>query len=273
MSGMRIPPLLWGLAGVGAGILAYGALVERRHLVREHYRIPLRRWPARLDGYRIAVFGDLHIRGSGSARLAREAVEMALAAEPDMIAIVGDFVEAWQPKFVPLLGHALEPLSLMRGRVVAVPGNHEYIGGDPSLLSPFCEELGIRLLRNQAWKHAGIWWVGIDSANEGMADPAEALVQTDGDEPIVVLWHEPDLVEALPRIASLMLSGHSHGGQFLFPGGFAPMSTRNGRRYKRGFYPHAPVPLFVTRGVGTTGPPSRWLCRPEVAILTIVSLE
>ena len=71
--------------------------------------------------------------------------------------------------------------------------------------------------------------------------------------------------------AILQLSGHSHGGQFKVPYNLTPMTSANGDKYRDGFYPDASTPLFVTRGVGTTGPPSRFLCPPQVAILTLTS--
>ena len=91
--------------------------------------------------------------------------------------------------------------------------------------------------------------------------------------PIIALWHEPDVVDHLPKGAALMLSGHSHGGQFTFPGGYTPMHTLNGRKYVRGFFPHAPTPLYVSRGIGTTGPPSRLNCAPEVSLLELTPLH
>jgi predicted MPP superfamily phosphohydrolase len=89
------------------------------------------------------------------------------------------------------------------------------------------------------------------------------------DLPKIVLWHEPDAVDFLPTGANLMLSGHSHGGQFVLPGGWAPKHSTMGRKYVRGFYPNAKTPIFVTSGVGTTFLPSRFNCPPEVAILTL----
>jgi uncharacterized protein len=88
----------------------------------------------------------------------------------------------------------------------------------------------------------------------------------------VTLLHEPDVVGLLPvGVSNLVLSGHSHGGQFLLPFGIVPMTSRNGKIYRDGFYPDAPSPIFTTRGIGTTGPPSRFLCPPQVAILTLRS--
>ena len=107
--------------------------------------------------------------------------------------------------------------------------------------------------------------------NEDAADVEKAFSSATSD-PIIALWHEPDLVDMLPPgRALLQLSGHSHGGQFKFPFGLTPMTSTNGHKYRDGFYPDASTPIFVTRGVGTTGPPSRFLCPPQVAVLTLTS--
>lgn len=269
---MSLGGLALGLGLTGAGLLVYGALVESKRLMLERHRLPLPGWPEHLDGFRIALLADFHLRDRHSFELAQRAIAAALDEAPDMVVIAGDFVGHWTADSPELLGEALEPLLLMEGRVVAVPGNHDYYGhGDPSLLAAICDALNIRLLRNEAWKSQGVCWVGIDSANAGRAEPIAAMAAAESTAPIVAIWHEPDLVDALPPGASLMLSGHSHGGQFLAPWGWAPMHTENGARHVDGFYPDAPTPLFVTRGVGTTGPPSRLFCRPQVAILRLTA--
>lgn len=256
-------------AGAGAAAFLYGVLYEADRLVVETRTLRLLRWPNRMAGFRIAVLADLHLFGPYSAARAQAAVAAALDASPDMVVLPGDIVSVWDDHVPALVGETLEPLLMMQGNVVAVPGNHEYVGGSPELLRPILDELNIKLLRNESWKHAGVNWVGVDSANEEHADPIAAMRGIDGIEPAIALWHEPDLVEWLPEGAALMIAGHSHGGQFLAPWGWAPMTSRNGRDYLRGYYPSAPTPLYVSRGVGMTGWPSRLFCRPEVSVLTL----
>jgi predicted MPP superfamily phosphohydrolase len=195
---------------------------------------------------------------------------MALDEDPDMVVIPGDIVGYWKPESAGLIGSVLEPLLLMQGSAVAVPGNHEYWGGSPDLLKPILDELNIKLLRNEVWTHKGIQWAGIDSANEGRAEPVSTIASTHHkSNPVVSIWHEPDLVDWLPDGVDLQISGHSHGGQFRLPSGWAPMYTLNGKRYTDGFYPEASTPLYVSRGIGTTGPPSRLFCPPEVSLLEL----
>jgi predicted MPP superfamily phosphohydrolase len=258
------------IAGASAAMLTYGVLYESHRLVVERHTLRLRGWKRSLNGFKIALLADLHLRDVYSVELAQRAVAAALDHEPDMVVLAGDIVGYWKDESEDMLADVLEPLLLMDGSVVAIPGNREYWNGDASQLAPVLDTLNIKLLRNECWHHAGIDWIGIDSANAGKSDPYAALAGA-SDGAAIVLWHEPDMVDSLPFEADLMLSGHSHGGQFVFPGGLVPMTSRNGKKYLSGFFPDAKVPLYVSRGIGTTGPPSRFLCPPEVSILTLVN--
>lgn len=282
-------PWLSAAAIGGLGWLVYGALVESKKIVVERRKLKLCGWPAERDGFRIALLADFHIRDEYSIALAQRAVELALEEEPDAVVIAGDFVGYWKSSSPWQLEEALKGLEPMRGRIFAVPGNHDYwfeeLDASPpvrtprpkspspsrpdhgSLLAGVCAELGINLLRNESVEVDGITWVGIDSANERYADPDSAM--EGAGEITIALWHEPDYVDFLPAGAALMLSGHSHGGQWRFPWGWTPMHTKGGTRYVEGFYPDASTPLYVSRGIGTTGPPARLGVLPEVAILEL----
>lgn len=261
---------LAGLGVLGAGTLLYGALFETTKLVGERRILHLPGWPKELDGYRIGLFADLHLRGMWEEiALVQAAVDWLNTENPDAVVIAGDFVSWWMPEVEGQVAFALEGLKGADFPVLAVPGNHDYHGDYGERLGPVLESLGIQFLRNERVKVDGIHWVGVDSANAGKSDPFAPLLTVEDGDPIVAIWHEPDLVEWLPRGVDLMLSGHSHGGQFTTPWGWAPMTSRNGSKYLRGFYPEATVPLYVTRGLATTGPAARLFCQPEVALLEL----
>ncbi len=267
---MKFRHLVFGVAAASAATLVYGALVEANRLILERSRLRLKGWPERLRGFKIAVLADMHLRDEYTCSLGRRAVALALDEEPDMIVLPGDTVAYWKPESIDMLTEVLEPLLLMNGAVVAVPGNHEYWSGSPEWIRPIYDELNIKFLRNEVWRHQGIVWAGVDSAAAGEADPFSTMKHASEEGgPIVTLWHEPDLNEWLPEGSALMISGHSHGGQFRLPNGWAPMYTKLGEKYVDGFYPEASTPIYVSRGIGTTGPPSRLFCPPTVDILTI----
>ena len=262
-----------GVAAAGAGVAAgalvgvHGMLVGADDLRLERRRLRLRGWPETLRGYRIAVLADLHLGGEWSVRRAKRAVAMALGESPDFVALVGDYVNVWQPESARWIGETLEPILAMGGAAAAVPGNHDYQLGVPSLFAPILGELEIRLLRNESFERDGVTWVGVDSAVENRSKPTKAMAGVEG--PAVCLWHEPDLVGDLPPGCALMLSGHTHGGQGRILGRFKPHKTRLGARYVEGFFPDAPTPLYVSRGVGTTLFPTRLDVPPEVSLLTL----
>ncbi|MBS1724900.1 MAG: metallophosphoesterase [Armatimonadetes bacterium] len=268
---MRLGRLFWGAFTLGAGALLYGALFETERLKLERRTLRLRRWPAKLDGYRVAVLADPHIRDERSIALCRRAVAMALDEGPDIVVLPGDLIAYWKRGVLDMVREALGELAAFRGPVLAVPGNHDYAAGDAAWLGPALEDLHVRWLRNESVILDGVNWVGVDSELAKQADPYAAIMQTDATLPIVVVWHEPDMVDTLPWGPELMISGHSHGGQFTTPWGWAPGTSELGRKYLRGFFPDAPVPLYVSRGIGTTGPPSRLFCQPEVTVLTLRS--
>lgn len=269
---MSAPRPLWPWltlgAVAGAGTLMYGALFETDRLVGERITLPLPDWPSDLDGFTIGLLTDLHVRDAETIALTHVALEWLADQSPDMVVYGGDFISYWNPDVELLLPKALEAAALIKCPQIAVPGNHDFYGGDADNLRPYLDAVGIDYLRNRTVVHHGIAWVGIDSANSGTPDPYSPLIDAHG-RPTVVVWHEPDLVDALPRGADLMLSGHSHGGQFVTPWGWAPMRTKNGTKYVRGFFPNSPTPLYVSRGLAVTGPPARLFCRPEVTLLTL----
>jgi predicted MPP superfamily phosphohydrolase len=262
----------WGLllGAIGTSVFTYGMLVESKRLVIERRTLRLPLWPRRLNGFRVAVLADMHVRGPWSLELAKKAVSIAVELRPDMVVLPGDFVDYWQPGTSELLAQALEPLAMLNGNAVAVPGNHDYsFNKDACLLEPILSSVGVKLLRNEVWEHQGVSWVGIDSAFREHADPVLTMLDLKS-FPAIALWHEPDLVDRLPLGCALQISGHSHGGQFKVLPGFAPAHSHLGKRYPEGFYEETPTPLYVSRGIGTTGPPSRFLCPPEVTLLTLM---
>ncbi len=268
---MSLGKALLGALAVGSGMLVYGGLVEARRLRREHHVLRLPRWPASHYGYRIGFLADLHLDKPDHCRMAREASEWLAEQGPDVVVLGGDVVHYAEPHRADAVAEALAPLVRFKGRAFGVWGNHDRCHGEPDFLLPVLERCGIRVLVNELTVHDGINWIGVDTAIYGRSDPYSPILDSDPSLPTVVVWHECDMADHLPRGPELMLAGHSHGGQFILPGGVAPMAPVYGSKYLRGYYPDLAVPLYVTRGVAATGPPSRFLCPPEVSVLTLVS--
>jgi predicted MPP superfamily phosphohydrolase len=82
----------------------------------------------------------------------------------------------------------------------------------------------------------------------------------------LAIIHQPkEIEEAVRRGADLILSGHTHGGQF-FPG---TLVIKWAQKYVAGLYDLKGAWLYVGRGTGAWGPPMRLGARGEIAVLTL----
>ena len=75
----------------------------------------------------------------------------------------------------------------------------------------------------------------------------------------------------LPFYADLVISGHGHGGiiRLPFTDGLLSVDRTFFPSYTAGLYEENGSCLFVTRGLGNSGPTFRLFNRPEVAVLTL----
>jgi len=89
--------------------------------------------------------------------------------------------------------------------------------------------------------------------------------------PMILLTHTPDIFpDARELEFPLVLAGHTQGGQVRLPlVGALTTDTRLGRKYASGLFLEGRSALFVTRGVGTSRLPVRFLCPPEAAVITL----
>ena len=266
-------------------VAAWALFVAPYRLETTHLRAPVRALPPELEGYRIAVLSDLH-HWPGIARgHVRRAVQLALAAEPDVIVLLGDYsvsfetwgrgLSAWlYDRAMAQLTPLLRPLRAPDG-VLAILGNHDHYAG-AERVARWLPSTGARLLRNEGIvvRRGGATLVigGVDDWFEGTVDACGGCRGLPADAPTIVLSHVPDGILALSpsRRVDLVLAGHTHGGQFVIPGIGAPVTFSRiaTRRHPAGWVPNARAPLFVSRGIGVQLP-GRFNAPPEVVIVEL----
>ena len=261
--------LRWGASGALTALFAgcYGS-VGASAVQLERHTLHLPRWDA--DGMRVALFSDLHSIDAIAVARVQKAVRLALEEKPDLIVIPGDFLNFSEEPFIKLLLQSVEGLHEAKCPVIGTLGNHDYWTNNPrDIIDAIREKTPIKLLRNESVEFEGVTIAGLDDGLVNRHRP-KFLDELDN-RSLLLLFHEPDFVEEVPKHVSLQLSGHSHGGQICLPGGLHVKTPRGAWKYIRGFYPDARAPLFVTKGVGTVGIPCRSFCPPEVTLLTLRS--
>ncbi len=270
-----------GLA-VSAGVIAIaadGVFIEpmRPTIVRKE--IFLKRWPARMDGFNIALLSDFHYDPIFSIHPIQSAVEMVNRVRPDLVLLAGDFVTS------PLFGdrsrglagaepcaQLLQKLQATNG-LWAVMGNHDAIAGAPQVTAAL-RSAGVAVLSNAAvpieHDSGRFWLAGVADVLSMRADLHSALQPIPTDEAVILMAHEPDYADYVARHpVDLQLSGHSHGGQIRLPMIPPLYLPPLGRKYVRGLYTIRELTLYTTIGVGTIELPVRLNCPPEVTLITV----
>jgi len=119
-------------------------------------------------------------------------------------------------------------------------------------------------------RQSRIWIIGVDDAYSRNDSLDTALVRVPEREFKLVITHSPDLVDH-PAIGevSLVLAGHTHGGQVRIPGiGAIYTSARRPRERASGLIEIGSTLLYISRGAGE-GIPLRVNCPRELTLLTL----
>lgn len=265
--------LLMALAAAGAAIWVGSSVLSV-----EEFAFTGARLPAGWDGGRLVVLSDLH--GKRFGRQNSRLLEAVRKAGPDVICLCGDMMDEWSGTeyLRPLLEGLVEIAP-----VYYVTGNHEWASGQMPQLRQLLEETGVTYLSNTfvPLERNGntITLAGIDDPN-GYADQetpeelAAELTAACGEDAFwILLAHRNDHFPGQYSLlgADLVLSGHGHGGMIRLPGTDGLISTDRTLfpSYTAGLYYENGSTLFVTRGLGNSGPSFRLFNRPEVAMVTL----
>lgn len=236
--------------------------------------------PEGFDGCRLVVLSDLHGAefGEGNADL----FAAVNGAAPDYICYLGDLEDRYRgpaPGYAETIAAGLSAIA----PTYYVTGNHEWAIGDVPDLKEQLRENGVTVLSNQfvplERNDDVIILAGIDDPN-GYADQetpeelAGELAAACGEDAFwILLAHRNNRFPGqYSRLgADLVLSGHGHGGMIRLPGTDGLISTDRTLfpSYMSGLYYENGSTLFVTRGLGNSGPSFRLFNRPEVAVVTL----
>jgi len=282
------------LGAIGVGTALYSWWESTAVEVTQH-RLQVPDLPPGLEGLRILHISDTHFPADGDS--VGRFVERIWPLEYDLVCCTGDYVETsagWDSA-----GDALTQLKAPFG-VYATLGAHDYcqpvrtfdewlsfnidraLGSPRRFVSPkpFVDRLesaGIVVLRND--------WRSIEIGDElvrlgGAGDDSVRMARLESAVPppggfSMLLTHAPDAALRLPSRAeggpSVVLSGHTHGGQIRIPGWGAPLrrSSLVSRRHPAGVFEVGGAQVVVSRGFGTAHVPMRLACRPEIGLITL----
>ncbi|MGW5663433.1 metallophosphoesterase [Streptomyces sp. NPDC003758] len=259
------------VAAAAVGTVGYGTYGVLRGPAVKRVTVPLAKLPRAAHGFRIAVVSDIHLGPVLGRGFAQKVVDTINSTQPDLIAVVGDLVDG----SVKDLGPAAAPLSRLKARHGSyfVTGNHEYFSGADQWVEEV-RRLGLHPLENArtelpAFDLAGVNDLAGESEGEG-PDFTKALGDRDTSRAVVLLAHQPlQIHEAARHHVDLQLSGHTHGGQ-LWPGNFVAAAANP---TVAGLDRYGDTQLYVSRGAGAWGPPTRVGAPSDITVIELASRQ
>jgi predicted MPP superfamily phosphohydrolase len=250
--------------------LSLVGLAQARRPAVKRVRVAIEGLPSELEGFRIAQLSDVHVSPTIKARFVETLVRRTNALGADAIAITGDLVDGHlddlREQVLPLAD-----LAAPEG-VFYVTGNHEYYWRADEWTAEL-QRLGLTFLKNE---HRLIRRGGANLVMAGVTDPAgrgthkpdadAALRDAPSGGPRILLAHRPQAFDDAQRLGvHLQLSGHTHGGQF-FP---FNLLIRFFQPVVSGLHRRGATWLYVSRGTGYWGPPSRLGVGGEITLIEL----
>ena len=235
--------------------------------VLEHNTCRLASLPKPLDGFTILQLTDLHIELDPA--LAPVIKERIKDLRYDLCVFTGDFQQAFDAG-ESAVTHLSSILGAIHAPAYAIPGNH-----DTTDIITCLEDVGLPFLLNEhiPIKHNGTTFhlCGIDDpiyfrshdltkARKGL--PAESFS--------ILLSHSATTAEQAATLGySLLLCGHTHGGQICLPGGIPIAKGSTPRPRVKGSWQYGNLLGYTSRGVGASHIPARLFCPPEITLHTL----
>jgi len=278
-------PAVWAPYAVALlGVLqSLRSAEEQVHLVvADGESVPeLKRHPMHAQGtgrpLSIVQITDPHLGPFMSVARLRRISERAVARNPDLVLLTGDFLTMESQSDPELLAAALAPLAALPGRCFACFGNHDHEA--PDTVRHALERAGVTLLIDDARElmtAAGpVQILGMDFV---WRERKEHLARVCAEHPRVpdhlriVLLHDPGAFRHLPEgEADLALSGHTHGGQvgLVSLGLNWTMMRVFVKAPDHGFWARGIDRLYVHRGTGHYGFPLRLGVPGEQSLLLV----
>ena len=253
----------------------YGSLVRRFWTVTNRVTVLVPELPAELDGYTMAQLSDLHCGPFMPRWFYRRLARRSSALGADAIVLTGDMISDGVA-YLDDLEDFVKRLSAPDG-VFASLGNHDYFGTTDG---PFraMRDGGATVLRNEGIvvrskkNGAELYLAAVDDSWTRRHDIANAMAARVPGQRCVMLAHDPALFDEIAARGDvdLVLSGHTHGGQFAMPFLVRQLNLARLRyKYTAGSYRVGTTALYVHCGNGTSGPPARFGAAPEIALLTL----
>lgn len=257
----------WLLLIIGI-LFIYARYLGTSNLVIKEYSIINEKIPLNFHGLKIVQFSDLHYGTTIKEEELKNVINKINELNPDIIFFTGDLIDnsyKISEDEEKLITEELNKLAPNIG-IYAVRGNHDINDNFENII----KNTNIELLNNQNKllyfnnSSTPIMLIALDDNLKGTQNIDNAFNFEDNDYYKILITHEPDDYDKLPKNVNLFLAGHSHLGQVRLPFIGSVYNMEGAKKYKEEKYEIDETNLFISGGLGTTKIKYRFLDKPSI---------
>lgn len=237
--------------------------------------------PEELEGFRIAQIADVQADDRTNGAKLQNYVDTVNSLKPDLILYGGDLVTSGID-YIDAGAKAVGKMEAKHGTYACL-GDHDFFS-DRDLVTRALESNGITVLDNVATLvPVGSTYISLMGVtNVYRTRPTMGELETIERQrprgPVnVLLTHQPSewLVDyAAEHGYNLLVAGHTHGGQIVFPlPGFLLTGSSFETRYVTGFYGVGSLTVSINNGLGLTLAPVRYHAPAEVTLISLAGVK
>ena len=226
-----------------------------------------------LSGIKIAFLTDFNIKKSGVKRL-QQIVNTTRDQKPDLVLLGGDFVYDHNLSKSLAINSIAYAIGNIPAPAYAVLGDDDWRTEKSKTISDALRSNKIYVLDDSAVrlsiKGKTIDIAGVKDKSVKQPNITKALRRTR--KPRILLSHNPDIYYDVMEDVTLILAGHTHGGQVIFP--YAPalfVPSQYGSKFASGLIKETSNTMIISKGLGTNKFPGRLNCKPEIVMIHFCS--
>lgn len=249
--------------------VGYAAKIEPNWIQEKTQPINLVNLPKAFEGLRIVQISDLH----GKLFDGKGLVQRVNNLNPDLVVITGDVFDEYHEIPLEYAAAVLGGLTAKHGIYYVYGNNDLYLGKDK--IKQTMAAINIKTLEDEKVQikvdDQSLFLIGVNYPRMRKLDLAP-LAKDTRKAPKILLAHRPEIID--PAIAagiSLVLVGHTHGGQIKSPyiPKFVTVVKKGYEKYNSGLFDIRGTQMYVNRGLGVSDTPLRFLTRPEITLISL----
>lgn len=262
--------------------LIYARYVEPTRLVTKEISIKSDNLPSSFTGLKIVHFSDLHYEKNIDIDYLSKIITEINTIDPDIVVFTGDLISnntTLNDDDITILKKKLEEINSKYGKYTIL-GNKDKKYKDKLIeiyaYSNFILlENSYNIIYNKDNESIFIGGVSPYSNNESNIDDVMNYFKQNPDISYkIILIHEPDYVDQIINNynnISLILGGHSHGGQINIPYLTKYYNPKLARKYNKDYYKLSNTDFYISSGIGNTKINLRLFNPPEINLYRVTN--